>query len=293
VDAKFGVISDVDDTVIHTDAFSLLRMARTVFLGNARTRLPFKGVAAFYQALLKGHEQQGINPLFYVSNSPWNLYDLLSDFFNLHNIPIGPILFLRNWGFTSKDQLPTRRREHKVKTAHTILQLFPHLPFILVGDSGEQDPEIYHELVTLYPHRIRAVYIRNVGRDLARPDVVRALAQKVLQTGCTMILADDTLPLAQHAASQGWIAPEALPGIEAGRAADSAPPSPLEQLLGEPEEAEAPTVVVQPQPGTHPAASVADGTIEQALKTGEGKTPKAPTVIIKGNELAGGEKARD
>ena len=94
-EAQFGVISDIDDTVLQTDVRHLLRFARNVFLRNARTRLPFPGVAAFYRAL------QGTtpNPLFYLSSSPWNLYDLLVDFFEVRGIPPGP-LYLVDLGIT-------------------------------------------------------------------------------------------------------------------------------------------------------------------------------------------------
>jgi phosphatidate phosphatase APP1 len=244
--SRFAVISDIDDTVLHTDAISMLRMARTVLLSNARTRLPFKGVAAFYRALFHGDDQKNFNPLFYISNSPWNLYDMLGEFFHLNNIPIGPVLFLRHWGFTHKDQFPMRKRPHKLTIARNMLMQFPHLPFILIGDSGEEDPEIYTELVDAFPNRIRAVYIRNVSKDLHRPAEVHALADKVLKAGSTLILADDTWPLAQHAAEQGWISSDALAEIDAERQKDTEPANPLQQLLGESPQPEAPTVVIGP-----------------------------------------------
>ncbi len=286
--SQYAVISDIDDTVVYTDAVNLLRMARTVFLGNARTRLPFKGVAAFYRALFRGQRQTGINPMFYISNSPWNLYDLLSDFFHLNDIPIGPVLFLRNWGFTHKEQLPTRKRHHKLTTARRMLTFFPHLPFILVGDSGEKDPEVYAQLVQDYPNRIQAVYIRNVSRNLGRPAEIRALAEKVLRAGSTLILADDTWPLAQHAAEKGWISPDALAEVDAERQKDAAPASPLEQLLTEPERGEVPTVVVGPQqaPAAPEGQQVPEEAINDALKTGADQTRKPPTVIVKPKEGA-------
>jgi phosphatidate phosphatase APP1 len=89
--AAFGIISDIDDTVVRTDATQLLRMIRTVFLGNARTRLPFPGVAAFYRALRRGPAGVETNPLFYVSGGPWNLYELLVEFFAHQGIPIRSI----------------------------------------------------------------------------------------------------------------------------------------------------------------------------------------------------------
>jgi phosphatidate phosphatase APP1 len=288
-DARFAVISDIDDTVLHTDAVNLLRMARTVFLANARTRLPFNGVAAFYRALFRGNDQTTINPLFYVSNSPWNLYDLLSEFFHLNDIPIGPVLFLRNWGLLNKEQRPTRKRGHKLRSARNMLELFPHLPFILIGDSGEEDPEIYHDLVSAYPKRIQAIYIRNASRDLQRPAELKALAEKVLKAGSTLILADDTWPLAQHAAEQGWISPASLADIEAERQKDAAPPSPLEKLLGEEEKAEAPTVVVAGKEDATvapeaKAEEIKNGAIEEALQTGDAKTEKTPTVVVEGKK---------
>ena len=103
--AAVGVISDIDDTVVISDTSHLLRMARLVFLSNARSRLPFPGVAALYRALHRGMGSQTDNPIFYVSSSPWNLYDLLSDFFALQDIPAGP-LFLREWSGAAQAGLP-------------------------------------------------------------------------------------------------------------------------------------------------------------------------------------------
>ena len=71
--AVYGVISDIDDTVLQSKATSYLQAARLLFLENARTRLPFAGVAAFYQAMQKGLGNQ-FNPIFYVSSSPWNVF---------------------------------------------------------------------------------------------------------------------------------------------------------------------------------------------------------------------------
>jgi len=211
-DARFGVISDIDDTVLQADAATMLRMARTFLLNNARTRLPFAGVAAFYRALYAGSEARAANPMFYVSNSPWNLYDLLVDFFHLNRIPIGPIL-LRNWGVYEDELLPTRQREYKMGHIRPILDLYPDLPFILIGDSREADPQIYHEIVQEHGQRILAVYIRNVSSGQQQSAVIRALTEEVVRAGSQLVLADDTLAMARHAARHGWIAPGALDQI--------------------------------------------------------------------------------
>jgi len=212
--AEFGVVSDLDDTVLRTDVANRLRMFRELLLGNSRTRLPFHGVAAFYRALHGGARRRGLNPLFYVSSNPWNLYDLLLDFLDHQGIPIGP-LFLRDWGVSEHELLPRRHSEHKRGAIRHILETYPDLAFILIGDSGQQDPEIYCDVVREYPGRIRAVYIRNVTPTAARLESIRRLAAEVMEAGCRLVLSDDTLSAASHAAAHGWIDPLELERIAA------------------------------------------------------------------------------
>lgn len=197
--AKFGVISDIDDTIIATDAHRLGQMVRTVLTGNARTRLPFPGIAELYEAFQ--HASHGPNPIFYVSNGPWNLFDFLTEFLEVNGIPPGPIL-LRDYGFDATKFLTDPL--HKTRTIATILDTYAGLPFILIGDSGEQDPEIYSSIVDEFPGRIAAIYIRDVsapGRDVA----VDRLAATVRSHGVPMLLAGDSAIVARDAASHGFI----------------------------------------------------------------------------------------
>ena len=210
--ARFGVISDLDDTVVKTDVAARLRMMKNVFFGNAHTRLPFPGVSAFYRALERGSGPAEHNPVFYVSSSPWNLFDILNEFLELKQIPAGP-LFLRDWGVASVDPGSGGHSGHKTRHIGTILELYPHLPFILIGDSGQEDPEIYARSVHDHPERILAVYIRNVSRRPERIAAIRKLAEEVEKSGSTLILADDTLAAAKHAAEQRWIDPASLAEI--------------------------------------------------------------------------------
>jgi phosphatidate phosphatase APP1 len=218
--ARFGVISDLDDTVIQSDVSNLLQMARTVLLSNARTRMPLPGAAAFYRALRAGADGDGANPLFYVSNGLWNLYDLLEDFFALNDMPEGPVMLLRNWGVYEDEILPTRQRAYKLGVIRPILDLYEDLPFILIGDSSEADPEIYHELVHVYGERILAVYIRNVSRDLDRPRVIRKLADEIVDAGSELVLAEDSWSMARHAARRGWIPDGMISKIKAAQLRD-------------------------------------------------------------------------
>ena len=229
-DCELGIISDIDDTVVETGVTQRLAMARTVFLKNARTRLPFKGVAAFYEALVEGVKPGGLNPIFFVSGSPWNLYDLLAEFMDLQKIPRGPIL-LRDFGFDARKLLKKETREYKLGCIRPILDLYPKLPFILIGDSGEQDPEIYREVVREYPGRILAIYIRRIGTTKARDEQVLALAKEIREEGVAMLLCEDTEAAAVHARESGWIRAGQVEHVQEEKAKDEAAPSPTEAVL--------------------------------------------------------------
>lgn len=236
--ARFGVISDMDDTVIRTEATSLMRMLRLTFFENPHTRVAFPGVAAFFRALHQGGRGTPHNPLFYVSSSPWNLYDFLSHFLELNDIPAGPLM-LRDWGFSEKQILPTGHRAHKLAAIRRILNTYPALPFILVGDSGQEDPEIYRDIVHDYRGRILAVYIRNVTPDPLRGQRIQELADEVEQAGTSLVLADDTLGAARHAADHEWIDGEALERVAGAAVQDE-----VEAKAHGEEVGRSPTVVV-------------------------------------------------
>ena len=210
-DAAFAIVSDLDDTVLVSGLTTPLRAVATVLLHNATTRTPFPGVAAFYRALRAGPTGTHENPLFYVSSSPWNLYDMVTAFLDLREIPRGP-LFLRAWGWDA-DALPSGGHgTHKSEVVLGLLDTYPDLPFVLIGDSGQEDPEIYRDLVLARPGRVSAVYIRDVT-DPVRDAAVHAVAEQVRAVGVPFLLVPDTAAAAQHAAELGLIADHALPGV--------------------------------------------------------------------------------
>ncbi len=213
-DAEYGIISDIDDTIVRTGATDMLAMARTVFLHNARTRMPFAGVSEFYKSLQLGRNGKRNNPFFYVSSSPWNLYDLLHDFLDLNGIPAGPLL-LRDFGF-DRDTLSQSgggHMGHKFAEIEKILLTYPGLRFVLVGDSGQEDPKIYREVALRYPGRILAIYIRDVqlpDRAQVAIDIAKELSGHELE----MVIIDNSAEAAEHAVKTGLIYREALPAIE-------------------------------------------------------------------------------
>jgi phosphatidate phosphatase APP1 len=270
----FGVISDIDDTVVFTDAAHVLGMMRNVLLGSAHTRLPFPGVGAFYRALVHGAPHHVLNPVFYVSNSPWNLYDLLSEFFSLNDIPLGPVLFLRDWGLSVDGILPMRQLAHKSEVIRNIMDFYPDLPFILIGDSGELDPEIYRDIVALYPKRILAVYIRNVSTRADRIQAIHELAAEIAGAGSTLVLAEDTVPMAEHALSKGWIVPEAVAEVRAEVAAQT-------RRIGH-----RPPVTIRRPTSEQTRQAVEAGAIEEALAREERE--RAAGVVLEQPDEDGG-----
>ncbi|MBD2703777.1 DUF2183 domain-containing protein [Spirosoma sp. BT702] len=216
--SKFGVISDIDDTVLVTDATNLLQTARLTFLGNAYSRLPFAGIGAFYRALQSGPVTTLFNPIYFVSSSPWNLYDLLVDFFRIQGIPKGPLL-LRDFGLNKEMLSSGGHHTHKLGMIRKVLDVNPQLPFVLIGDSGQQDPEIYSQVVRENPGRILAIYIRDVSEDV-RDEAVRELISTTDTYNVPMLLVSDTVAAAEHAASLGLIDPDTIPEIRADRRAD-------------------------------------------------------------------------
>ena len=211
-DAEYGIISDIDDTIINTSATNLLKMSGKTFLNNARTRLPFPGVSAFYKSLQLGRNGKRNNPFFYVSSSPWNLYDMLRDFLDVHNIPAGPLL-LRDFGLSRNKATHSGHMGHKLKEIENILITYPTLNFILIGDSGQADPIIYREVVRRHPTRIMAVYIRDVKLK-RQAAIVEQISEELRSGKVEMLLVPETVTAAGHAAGKGFIYTTAIPGIE-------------------------------------------------------------------------------
>ena len=215
--AEFGVISDLDDTVFETSATNVLKMLARTLLSNAHSRLPYLGVADFYRRLQTGRTGRPDNPFFYVSSSPWNLFDVLDEFLSIHKIPTGPLL-LRDLSIARPQTTPPPgvvgsaaiHFAHKLHEIDDVLLAYPHLPFVLLGDSGQEDVRIYREVVRRHPGRIRAIYIRDVQVPV-RALLVGPVAEELKTEGVPMLLVPDYAVAAAHAVSIGLINPAQAP----------------------------------------------------------------------------------
>ena len=200
--ADFGIISDIDDTIMETRATSLIKMARLTFLQNVHNRIAFDGVGAWYQALKAGPKRKSVNPVFYVSSSPWNLYDLLTDFMELNNIPAGP-LFLRDYGIDERKFFTDSHGNHKRQRIEQILADYSDLKFILIGDSGQQDAYIYYEVAREFPGRILTIFIRDAKAPRTEL-AVRQQIEKAQAEGIDMVWIEDSDEGAQYSIEKAY-----------------------------------------------------------------------------------------
>lgn len=190
-DATFGVISDVDDTILKTGVQRVGRMIRQTITGSALTRTPFPGASELY-----GDLAAGTNPVFYVSSSPWNLHSFLVAFIRHSEFPMGPVLL--------RDLLGTSAgREQKPSRIQEVLDLHPRLRFVLIGDSGEKDPEIYAAVARANPGRILAIYIREVRLDPGDGRVEEVSG--TWTEDVPFVLAADTDAVRRHAVALGLL----------------------------------------------------------------------------------------
>lgn len=201
-DSSFGVASDIDDTILHTGLVSTLkwRVLYNTFLKTAKNRVPLEGAAEFYHQLHRGKSGKQSNPIFYVSHSPWNMYQYLEFFLKNNNFPKGPIL-LRNFGsfLNRKDK---SEKPQKQKEILNILKTYPDLKLILIGDSGEHDPDIYLEIAEIHPDRILAIYLRSVKhkKKMVR---VKGLYENYKTTPA--LLVESSKQAVEHARQNGFI----------------------------------------------------------------------------------------
>jgi phosphatidate phosphatase APP1 len=184
ISATRVLVSDIDDTVVKTYVTSKVKMLGEVLLKNEAQLEPVVGAAANYT---KAVETRQIQQVIYLSGSPQNFHIRLQGFLKDHGFPRGPIL-LKNIG----DDSMTKQGNYKLSRLEAFASFFPKIRFVLIGDSGEHDPEIYQEFRAKYPDRVDAIFIRAVdggdnsaarlGTVITIPDAGYANADVVTNT---------------------------------------------------------------------------------------------------------------
>jgi phosphatidate phosphatase APP1 len=200
--AAFGVISDIDDTILYTGVASPLkwRVVFNTFFKTPQKRKALEGSSEFYRLLHNGLTKNEANPIFYVSNSPWNLYRYLDAFLKRNSFPKGPIL-LRDFR-TPFDRTPRTELAHKYHEIYNILNTYKDLAFILIGDCGEKDAYIYLDVVKEFPNRIKAIYLRAVEH---KKKMRRISALFTSYHEVPVLIVEDSKSALQHAKKHQFI----------------------------------------------------------------------------------------
>ena len=141
---------------------------------------------------------QGGAVFHYVSGSPWQLYPALAKFAVDADFPQGSY-HLRTFRLQdgSSNELLGSPKDYKLRTIEPILQAFPRRSFVFVGDSGEQDPEVYGELARRHPAQVRLIAIRNITNETLGNIRLAAAFRDVPADRCLLFREPTELPAAK------------------------------------------------------------------------------------------------
>ena len=153
-----SVISDIDDTIRVSHVRKRAALLRGTFVEPFRA---VQGMADVYRAWSASGAQ-----FHYLSATPWQLYVPIAAFFERHEFPRGTF-HLRDFRWRDRSLLNVLAspERYKRRTIEPLLQQMPRRRFVLVGDSGQRDPEVFGELARRYPRQVRRIFIRDVGRS--------------------------------------------------------------------------------------------------------------------------------
>jgi phosphatidate phosphatase APP1 len=199
--AGLAVVSDIDDTIVDSGvAHGLVAILTTMLLREQATRVPLAGAPELYQALWAPGR-----PFFYLSTSPWNLAGFLQGFLARHRFPDGPLI-LTDWGPGAGGLLRVSSRAHKGAALRRLAQQLPQTRFVLIGDTGQQDPEIYADFGREHPGRVAAVYVRRAGSPGPVADRRAEQATRLLaELGVPYLVTDDSSAMLAHARKHGLL----------------------------------------------------------------------------------------
>lgn len=158
----FGLVSDIDDTVMVTALPRPFLAAWNTFVLNEHARRPVPGMAVLYERLTRTHPGA---PVIYLSTGAWNVAPTLNRFLERNLYPQGTLL-LTDWGPTH-DRWFRSGREHKRTTLARLASEFPHVQWLLVGDDGQHDESIYGEFAHEHPESVIGIAIRQLSTSEA------------------------------------------------------------------------------------------------------------------------------
>lgn len=160
--SRFGIISDIDDTILNTALPRPFVAAWNSFVVDEHARTSTPGMPVLYENLLQTHPG---SPVIYLSTGAWNAAPALSRFLERNLYPMGPLL-LTDWGPTH-DRWFRSGKVHKLRELSRLAREFPNIQWVLVGDDGQHDEDLYQEFARNYPDSVAAVAIRQLSTGQA------------------------------------------------------------------------------------------------------------------------------
>ena len=164
---NLGIISDIDDTFLISHTHNFFRKIYILLFKNVNDRKVFKDVVPHYQALSSAgrHNKDEQNAFFYISSSEWNLYRFIVKFTKIHHLPRAVILLKDiKRGVADFFMSGNGNHDHKFEKIKHVLEFYPNLKYVLLGDDSQHDPYLYERICKIFPVTVKAVYIRQTGR---------------------------------------------------------------------------------------------------------------------------------
>lgn len=164
---NIGIISDIDDTFLISHTRNIFRKIYILLFKSVNDRKVFKDVVPHYQALSSAgrNNKDEQNAFFYISSSEWNLYRFIVKFTKIHQLPRAVILLKDiKRGITDFFFSGRGNHNHKFDKIKHVLEFYPNLKYVLLGDDSQHDPFLYEQICKIFPVTVKAVYIRQTGK---------------------------------------------------------------------------------------------------------------------------------
>ena len=204
---NLGVISDIDDTFLVSHTLNPFKKLYVLLFKNVNKRKIYDDVVAHYQALsTAGREnKEEFNAFFYVSSSEWNLYRFITKLAEIHQLPKA-VLLLKDIKTSLADFFITGRgnHNHKFDKIKHILEFYPNLEYVLLGDDSQHDPFLYEAICKIFPVTVKAVYIRQTGNY--KKEKVTAVMKNLETLDVSICYFKNSSEAIEHSKSIGIIA---------------------------------------------------------------------------------------
>ncbi|WP_037315038.1 App1 family protein [Salegentibacter sp. Hel_I_6] len=205
--SKYGIISDIDDTFLISHSNSVFKKLYVMLSKNINKRKIFDDVVEHYEELSKAGQnssEEATNSFFYVSSSEWNLYEFINEFAKMHDLPKA-VIKLKKIKTGISDFLFTGRgsHDHKFEKIKDIISFYPNIPYVLLGDDSQKDPNIYERICKIFPMSLKAVYIRQTGKN--KKPAVQKIVDNIESLGVSVCYFKHSQKAIKHSREEGIV----------------------------------------------------------------------------------------